>query len=342
MIVSSLVTAGAAGAAFGVGYAVLAPSLSSELRPISTDVGAVALFAAGVSLTAVTLVLDQACVGLLRSDLQLWRNAIFALAKLVALALAATWATHQFGLIIYATWTIGNLISLLALAAYVAMARGGLTDLRPRWHHLRGAGRNALAHHAFNLGLQAPTLAMPVLVVALLSTEANASFYIASMTATLLFVIPNALTQVLYVVGSGEPRELAAKVRITVSTSAIVGAAACVVLIVAARPILTVFGKSYADDATWPLRILATSVFPYIVRNHFIALRRISRRVVSGAVVIWLASTIEIAAAAAGSEAGGLVGLTLGWMVVVWAEAGLMAPTVYRAATAGASRSRYR
>src|SRR5688572_26573364 len=83
LITTALVVAGGVSAALGIIFALIAPLVSVEFRPLAGGASTILLFTTGVVLTAVTLVLDQAMIGLLRGELQLWRNAIFALGKLV-------------------------------------------------------------------------------------------------------------------------------------------------------------------------------------------------------------------------------------------------------------------
>src|SRR5439155_18642960 len=106
----------------------------------------------GVSLTAVTLVLDQALIGLLRGDLQLWRNSLLAGTKLVALFVASSWLSQRVGLTIYARWAIGNTLSIAALAGF-AVLKGKWTGriYFPHLGLLRRLGPLALQHHILNL-----------------------------------------------------------------------------------------------------------------------------------------------------------------------------------------------
>src|SRR5205823_2688649 len=137
------------------------------------------IFAIGVCLTSITLVLDQALVGLLSGGLQLWRNTIFSIAKLAVLFVVSLWLSQAAGITIYATWAIGNAFSLAVLAG-VALRKGkwsGRIHL-PQWGLLRKLGATALQHHLLNLTLQAPSLLIPLLVTVLLSAKDNAWFYV--------------------------------------------------------------------------------------------------------------------------------------------------------------------
>src|SRR5262245_47662118 len=120
LITTALAIAGGASALLGILFAVIAPLVSAEFGALAGGSGAITLFTAGVALTAVTLVLDQATIGLLRGELQLWRNAIFAVGKLVVLWLMSRWAAGDGGLPIYTTWTLGNLASIVGMALIAA------------------------------------------------------------------------------------------------------------------------------------------------------------------------------------------------------------------------------
>ena len=333
LITTALVVAGAAGGVLGLLFAIAAPALSADLRPLAASFGSSALFALGVSLTAVTLVLDQALIGLLRGELQLWRNTLFAITKLVVLWAVGVWAANTFGLTIYATWVVGSLISLVALVLFAALKGVRISAYWPEWTLLRRLGKAALEHHALNLALQSPSLALPVLVTAQLSATTNAYFYTAWMVANFVFIVPLSLTTVLYAISAAEPGALARKIHHTLGLSAVVGLLANVVLLVGADLLLKLFGPAYAEQASSSLRILVIGVFPLIIRNHYIAISRIRGRVTNAALVMAVGGFLELTLAAVGAGVGGLTGLSVGWLAAVCIEAVFMARTVYRTAT---------
>src|SRR5947209_3866426 len=179
LISTALIAVGGIGGVIGVLFACAAPFISTNLRALGASVQDVALFAIGVSLTAITLVLDQSLIGLFRGEVQLWRNTLFAISKLAALLAASLWLSHVVGLTIYATWLVGNILSLLVLAGFTMFKRGwSIKNYLPRWELLWKLGGSALRHHILNLILQVPALAFPVLVTIMLSVTVNAWFYV--------------------------------------------------------------------------------------------------------------------------------------------------------------------
>jgi len=97
LINAALLLVGGVGGGVGIGFTLIAPFISNAFLPLRASFQDIFLFAFGVSLTAITLVLDQAMIGLLRGELQFWRNTLFALIKLVALLGAGLWLSHSRG-----------------------------------------------------------------------------------------------------------------------------------------------------------------------------------------------------------------------------------------------------
>ncbi len=331
VIITSLAAAGALAAGAGTLFAVATPVLGHEFAVLAQSPATVTLFALGVALTGMTLVIDQAMIGLARGEIQLGRNALFAVAKLVALLAAGLWVAPRNALVIYITWVLGLVVSLAALATFAQRRGSVFRTCRPQWGLLRQLGRPALQHYGLNLALLAPSLALPVIVTALLSASLNASFYAAWMVASFAYVGPTALSTVLYATASSNPSMLAEKMRVTLGLSAIIGILACSVLLVAAGIILGFFGPSYARQATGSLRILGLAVFPWIVKVHYVAIRRVQERIATATGLMVAGMVLELALATAGALWNGVPGLSLGWLVALSGEALLIAPTVYRA-----------
>lgn len=336
LITTALLVSGLLSGLLGLLFALIAPVISAELQPLAGDVSRVALFVLGVVLTAVTLVLDQALIGLLRASLQLWRNAIFAVIKLVALLPLSWWLSDATGLGIYTTWTIGNLLSLVGLFGIVVALRLRVRAHRPQWSLLRDLPGAALGHHALNLSLQLPGFVLPIIVTGLLSAALNASFYMAWLMLHLVFAIPYTLTTVLYAVGVADRGAFAQKMRLTLGLATTIGLVSNAVLWLGADLIMGVFGPSYAADAAWTLRIMGLGVFPLIVKDHYVAVQRIHNRIPATAALVTLGSLLELGLAALGTQFNGLYGLSIGFVIALYIEGLYMARPVYQAASAPA------
>lgn len=332
LITAALSVVGIFGGMVGSVFIMLAPLVSHNFMPLRTSPLDVIWFAAGVGLTSITLVFDQSLVGLLRGELQLLRNSLFAGTKLVVLFMVGLWVTQKTGMSIYLTWAAGNLISLVIVMAYkLPKISRSRQSLWPRWRLLRSLHMTALQHHMLNLTLQAPSLILPILVTALLSTKANAWFYVAWMLAGLGSLLPTVLAMVLFATNAGRADALAQKTRMTISIATIASLTMLAVLWLGTGPILNVFGHAYAEQAAWCLRILVLGAFPRIIKDHYVAICRIRGQVQRAILPMVVGGLLEIVLAAIGAYQNGLVGLSIGWLIALCIEALFGFSTVYKA-----------
>ncbi len=332
IISAALLLVAGLGGFSGVLCAAIAPFLSAGLAPLRAGIAEIGLFAGGVSLTAITIVLDQALIGLWRGELQFFRNAFFSVAKLALIFGAGLWLSHKVGLTIYATWAVGNALSLVPLVGY-AVLKGAWSRrvYHPEWRLLWKLGPAALQHHVLNLILRVPALTLPVLVTVLLSVTMNAWFYVAFMIANFVFSIPYALTTVLFATNSARPADLAQKARLTLGLATVTSVLASVLLLFDTKQVLGLFGSSYAEQASWSLRILALGVFPLIIKNHYMAISRIQNRMSVAILPMLVGVLLELGGAALGAYLGSLSGLSLGWVIALFIEALFMSRSVYKA-----------
>lgn len=333
LIATVLLVAGSIGVVLGILFAWMAPLVSADFVPFRASFANVLLFALGVGVAPVAVILDQALIGLMRGGLQLTRNIVFASVKLIALAAAGIWLRNRSGLTIYTTWTLGNLVSLTGLAAFLIVKRTPIHRYMPHWYLVYRLRRRALEHHALNLALKSPSLLIPLIIAWVLTTTANAYYAVAFAVAYFVFAVPQALSDVLYAVGAASlPSIFAKKMRFTLRVSLIASIAANVLLIIVGQDILRAFGHVYAEESIWPLRFLCLAVFPLIVKDHYVTICRVKDRVKGAAIRNFVAGCIEVVAATIGAHKAGLSGLCAGWLVVVCAEAAFMAPAVYHVA----------
>ncbi|HEU5063723.1 MAG TPA: MATE family efflux transporter [Solirubrobacterales bacterium] len=325
---AALLISGALGAVLGLVFAYLAPFLSADLEPLSDSFLAALVFALGVGLTGLTAVLDQALIGFLRGNLQLARNVVFSAVKLVALAAVGFLLADAGGDWIYGTWTLGIAVSLVVLTRFYL--RRGEDRLRPRFAHLNSMRFDAATHHVYNLAIRAPDLLLPLIVVSMLSAEANANFYIAWMIASFGFMVPVSLSSVLFAVGSGDAERLSDRYRLSVGLSAGTGVAINLVLLFAGGPILSLFGASYEQEALAPLHILALGVFPETIKAHFLSISRVERRIPQTIPLVIGGTVLEMAGAIGGGLTGSLSLVALGWLLAVCVEAAVMSRDVFR------------
>ncbi|GID51475.1 hypothetical protein Aca07nite_87500 [Actinoplanes capillaceus] len=248
--------------------AVAVPALSGNFAFLAGAGATAALIATAVAVTLTTL-LDNLYVAHRAGRGMLLRNLAVAGGKIVALAGVLAAGFHGTVAVLL-SWTLPTLvISLVTIVAALGRLRPGararLTGLRSELPHLRAA---LTGHHLINLTQAGPAALLPVLVTARLGADANAHFYLAWMTASILFMVSPAVASALYA-----ERTNAAQVTVTraaVVVAAVVGAPA-VALLAGGDLVLGLFSTAYATEGGTLLRILVLAALPDAVANLAVA-----------------------------------------------------------------------
>ena len=328
LLAAALYTSGLISAALACGFVVLA-LVVPRLAPYLHEPGEIALFIVGSCLTGATLVLDEALIGLLRGGVQLWRNAAMAVAKLAALAALVIVLHDRLGTSLLGAWTVGTAISVVAVA-FVLRRRHIRLLPTPAWAALRRLGRTSVGHNWLNNALQAPRLALPLVVTGLMPAAASGAFYVAWTIVSLTYLLPYHFTTVLYAVGSADSGVLREKLRVTLRLSLGAGIIGVPLLIVIAHPLLRLFGSEYADQAALPLQILALGYFSSVLKNSYVAVCRVRDQISRAAWFATVTCVLRLVAGAAGAVVAGLPGLAVALLAAMTLEGLAAAPAVWR------------
>lgn len=301
--------------------------LSSAIRQDLDGPAGILVFALLSAGTTIVLVLDDACIGLLRGDLQLRRNSVFAATKLLLLPVFIyVWATRS-GLELVVAWLAGLVISLATLGAHLGVLTSGQSS-RLEFRRLFEKRRLMAGHHWLNLSIQAPRLLLPVLVALIIGPKANAAFTAAFLAVSFINIIPGLLSTVLFALSPGDERALHHEVRKTMRICLALALASAPFFIIFAGLILKAFGHDY-ERATSVLAILGLTTYPAAIKAHYVAIARVRGKMTQAAFRTMVGSGLELGLAATGAELHGLTGLALGYLVAISTEAILLSPTVF-------------
>jgi O-antigen/teichoic acid export membrane protein len=331
LIAAALLASGLGSLLLGIGFVIISPHFGSHFADANGSRGRDVLFCAGVVLTAMTQVFDQATIGLLRGGLQLSRNFTFAFTKMLGLILAAELLHSAFGLGIIESWVVCNAVSLIPIVLRLWYHRE-FTLPRPDWRTLVSLSRSVAAHNWLNLSIQVPVSAVTVIAASIVSPSANAAFYAAWTIANVLYVLPLHLSTVLFAVASADPQGIASKLRFALLVSLLFGLPGMAVLGFGAHFVLGMFGPGYARVGAAPMLLLVVGYIPVIPKVFYVAVCRALGRIPRAAAVLTTFAALEMAAAVIGGLRGGLVGLALGLLIVAVLEALVTTPVVVRTA----------
>ncbi len=329
MIAAAAWVAGAFGAVLGIGFALVAPRLSSDFAVLTASPMTVATFTVGVALFGIATIADEALIGLLQSGLILLRNLVAAGARLLVLAAVALLGRTS-SVDIFSAWVIANALSLVVLLL-IAAGTGRLSAVtRPAWGVMGRLRMSALQHHLLNLAIQVPGWVMPLIAVAMISAESNAAFYVVWMLIGLTAFIPSALMWGLYAEGTRDPERLWLHARQTLRWAGLAAMASIIGLWIVAPVVLSAFGTHYLDSGRAPLSIMALAVVPMVVKGHFVAAHRVHRTLTPAILAVSFGALLELVGAALGAARGELMGLSIGITAAMYVEIVVMVPTVVR------------
>jgi O-antigen/teichoic acid export membrane protein len=305
----------------GVGLQTLSPFISEHGVP-AVDVPTFVVLG---TLTTVLLVMDDACVGMLRGDLQFNRNAVFAVSKLAILpALIVLWKSYDGSELVLA-WTLGLAISFVVLIVQFAhLTRGQSSHLEIK--NLLAKRRLMVAHHWLNLSIQAPRLVLPILVATILGARANAAFTAALLIIGFVNIIPAHLSTVMFALVPGDEAALHREVRRSMRICIPLSVVSAVAFLFLSPFVLSLFGPAYST-ATHALMLLAFTTFPVTVKALYIAISR-----VRGRLSMLFGACIELGMAALGAALWGITGVAAGFLAGCVIEMLLFGPLVLRVA----------
>ncbi len=269
IVSGGLLLGGAATVATALAAVAVLPGLAANFAFLGGAGAAAALLCCAVALTASTL-LDHVFVAHRASHGMLWRNVALAAGKVAALAALTLAGLHTPAAVLLA-WTVPSIaVSGWTLTAMLPRLRPGArlraTGIGAEWRHVQGA---LTGHHLINLCQAGPAALLPVLVTARLGTAENAHFYVAWMTASMLFMVSPAVASALYAERSND--DGSAPVRRAAAVCLVVIGGPALVLFLAGGPILGLFSPSYAAGGETLLQILVLAAIPDAITNLAVA-----------------------------------------------------------------------
>ncbi|MDN5001386.1 lipopolysaccharide biosynthesis protein [Bradyrhizobium sp. GCM10027634] len=288
------------------------------------------LFVLTCMLTALSIVLDQALVGNLRSSGRMVRQLLFSAFKLMLIAGAAYVGFFSSTMIVL-TWATGLLASWIALDL---LTRGGARRLvaLPDFRLLYKLRRKVFDHYALDVASQASGLIMPYLVLVLLSPAINAAFMSIWMLVSVAAMIPAAMATVLFPVVRANSTQSRHDIIVSLTASLLFALICANFIFLYSQQMLALFNPAYPSIAGPSLCFLGFSLVGSTLKFHTCALARLDDRMRKASFWFALGGALELCLAVAGAKLDGLQGLVVGWTLAVIIE-GACAAFVIVAAT---------
>ena len=287
-----------------------------ELGVVAEDPVYAVLFVAACVFGTLGLLLEQTSTALRRGDHALARGTASGLITVLGLVAIVLVTDETDSILLLGPWVAA---SAFVFAFGLVQLYGTVRDYRARWSMRRPMARelmrSGLPNHALTLAERAPALLLPVIVIELLSPEANATWYAVWMMALVVFIVPTQVGMALFAEVASDAGRLRAAVRSAVTAALAVGIPAALALAVLAHPLLSLLGSGYADAGATPLRILVIAILPLTVVQAYFAACRGSGRLREAIATGWASGVAALVVAAVAAEAGGLDAMAIGWLL---------------------------
>ena len=247
------------------------------------------VFVALASGTALSLLLDVRLMTQRRWGLVLARAVIVGAVRFPLLAVPVD--SHRVA------WLLVVAALPTAISGFVGM--GLLPKVTGDRHHLgplpastRAMVRYSLVNWGSTLTYQAPTFAMPVIVLVHVNADRNASFYVSWGIAAMACYVPTATGQALLAEGGRDGAHLRSQVRLAILVAGGLMVLGTVLATVGRELVVTLYGEDYRDASSILPSLVAASI-PWAVTSVYLTEARVRHRS-AATVAITVALTVAI------------------------------------------------
>jgi O-antigen/teichoic acid export membrane protein len=309
----------------------LSPFLGDSLRIIGHDPATAAFFVVGSVATVGGLTLDNAAIGLHRGSAQLTRGSLNSVLKLALVGVLILAGIRTASGLLFA-WALALAVSLVVCIPKLRLEPTlvGEGNLSHRVALARRHGALSLKHHVLNLSINSISYAVALIAALLISPQQLAYFSTALLLSSTAMIIPYLLALSLFAEISGDQGLLHRHVRRTLPLGLALCAGIVVAVEVAAPLVLRIFGPAYVTNGTTALRLLILVGPAYVIKDHYVAIRRAQGRLGHAAKMMAVGTCAEAAGAVLGGIYWGMTGLCIGWAIGASCEAVILLPAVIR------------
>ena len=275
---SALAVVTTASAAVAVVCLMAIGGLSDSLHVVASDRWFAGLFVLAAVFGTVIICFDQVSVALARGDQVLPRYLVSGTLSVALLLVAGVRSTSLAAGAVFACWAVDATIS--SLVGWYQTRRWLGRWVRPRFTAApaRELLRLGLPNHALTLTERAPALLVPVLTAVVASPTITAGWYPAWMMAWVAYTAPVAVGLAQFSDIVRRPDRIRETTVAALRWSLLLGGSIAVVLVIGARPLLSILGREYAESSTGALRLLAVGVVPYAVVQAYNSVCRARQR----------------------------------------------------------------
>lgn len=265
-----------------------------DVEYVSSDVVKGAVFCLAVAAWVVFTLQDSALISLRRASVVTVENLLYGALKL-ALLVALSFLDEPW--VLLGVWAGSTVLFVAAVNRYIS--RDPLmrdTAQPPATLNRRAVARFSTGHTAAATVAIVPDYLVPLLVIHYLGPAANAYYYAAWNVGLSARALAVNVTDALMVEAAYGQESFAALLRKLARLFAFVLGPSIAVLVVAAEPIMRIFGAEYAAEGATVLRYFGIGLIPFTVVTLALALDRMRERFADALVItaVGTAATIGL------------------------------------------------
>lgn len=307
----------------------LSPVLGKSLRVIGGDPTTAWLFVVGSVGTVAGITFDNAAIGLHKGSAQLLRGSLSSILKIVCVvALIVAGSRTSAGLLL--AWALALAVALVAAIPVLRLGPRSArrNALREGWQLTRDYAGLSFKHHILNLSINSISYLVPLTAALLIRPQQVAYFTTAFLLSATVLILPYLLTLALFAEQTGDDGLLRRHIRRTFPFGLVLCTAIVVAVELTAPYVLRIFGPGYVAGGTTALRLLILVGPAYVVKDHYVVIRRAQGRLTHAARIMALGTLAEVAGSAVGAGLNGMIGLCVGWAIAASVEALILTPSV--------------
>jgi O-antigen/teichoic acid export membrane protein len=271
----------------GIAYLlVVSPPAVDELRDWHGAAGP-ALFIVLCAGTALALLLDVRLMTQRRWGLVLLRQCIVGFARFPLLLIAVD---QDRAVWLVAVAALPNALSGFLVTMWLPKVTGHRHVFGPAPSTARAWARYSLVNWASTITYQGPTFAMPVIVLANVSADDNASFYVAWGVAAVACYVPMAIGQALLAEGGRDGAHVRSQVRLAIVVAGGLMLVGAIIATLGRDLIVTLYGEDYQQAADILPPLVAAAV-PWAVTSVYLTEARVRHRSAATVLITVVLST---------------------------------------------------
>lgn len=287
-LLATIAASAVVGAAY-LGFLVLIHPPSTEPLFEAGGIWPIA-FVVSVVGAALSMIFDVRCMTIRRWGWVLGRITLVSVLRLPLVLWIHPDTEPQMWLF---AWSVIPLVATGVIGAPLAnRLSGGRLRLGPRPRSTNAMIRYSAVNFVSTIGYQAPYFALPIIVLAHVSADTNAAFYVAWGVVSTTCWVPYAIGQALLAEGGKEGHAIQGQVRMAMIIAVGIMAVAAVAAVLGSGIITIVYGEQYADAAKILPEMMLAGV-PWAISSLYLTEARVLHRHLS-TVLITTSLTLAI------------------------------------------------